>query len=73
MSYDLKDLGNKLKGRGLELAEDSAKIVAEEVLSWISESAQASDSKVDDLFAVVIPMIKPHILSKLDRIDGQEG
>lgn len=73
MSYDLKNLGNKLKERGVDLAEDSAKIVAEEVLSWISESAQSSENKVDDLFAVVIPMLKPHILSKIDKIDGKVG
>jgi hypothetical protein len=73
MSYDLKVLGEKLKGRGLDLAEDSAMIIAEEVLVWVEESSKTSESKFDDLLAVVIPMVKPHIMSKIDKIDGKEG
>ena len=73
MSYDFKVLGDKLKARGLDLAEDTAKIFSEEFLNWLSEQSIASESKLDDLIAVVIPMVKPHIMSKIDMIDGQEG
>lgn len=71
--YDVKVLLVKLKGRGLDVAEDAAKLVVEEVLNWVGESAQASPNKYDDLVSVLIPMIKPHILEAVDKIDGQPG
>ena len=72
-AYDLKELVSKLKARGLDLAEDTAKGVLDDVLSWTSESAAVSANKVDDFAGVVIPMIKPYILQQLDKIDGQVG
>lgn len=72
-AYDLKVLVVALKGRGLDLAEDAAKIIVEEVLNFVHESAIASENKFDDLVSALIPMIKPHILSEVDKIDGKIG
>lgn len=72
-AYDLKVLIVKLKGRGLDLAEESAKILIEEVLDFIHESAIASENKFDDLVSSLIPLVKPHILASVDKIDGEVG
>jgi hypothetical protein len=73
MAYDFKKLSDKLKLRGIDLAEDAIKAFSEEFLDWLSEESVESETKVDDLIAVVVPMVKPRIMSVLDKIDGQEG
>ena len=70
-AYDPKVLIEKLKGKGLNLAEEAATIVVEETLNWVSESAIISENKMDDILAVIIPVIKPHIMRLIDKIDGE--
>lgn len=72
-AYDLKDLGEKLKGKGLDLAEDSAKIIFETVVEWVEESATISPNIYDDLLKMALPQIKKVVLEKIDLIDGKEG
>lgn len=71
--YDLKVLMEKLKARGLDIAEDMAKVVVEETLVWVDESAAASENKVDDLARIGIPALKELALKLADKIDGKEG
>lgn len=73
MGYDVKKLVTKLKSKGLDVAEEGAKVAVESVLEWAQEEAIASPSKVDDLLAVIIPVVKPHIMDQIDKIDGVEG
>lgn len=72
-AYDLKVLAEKLKAKGLDVAEEAAKIIVEETLTFIVESAIKSENKYDDLLVAIVPVIKPHILSAVDKIDGVEG
>ena len=72
-AYDVGALAEKLKSKGLEVAEDAAKVVVEETLQWVAEEAVKSENKIDDLLVAIIPVIKPHVLSAVDKIDGQEG
>lgn len=72
-AYDIKELGNKLKSKGLDLAEEGAKIVVEETLAWIEESAIKSPTPYDNIIAALIPTIKPLIMEEIDKIDGKEG
>lgn len=72
-AYDVKALGKKLEGRGLDLAEEGAKIVLEEVLVWISESASKSETPFDDIVATVLPLVKDEVLKQIDKIDGEVG
>lgn len=72
-AYELKALGLKLKARGLDLAEDAAKIIVEETLSWVGESAVMSPTPFDDVVAVVMPPLKGLILAQVDKIDGVVG
>lgn len=72
-AYDLKVLADKLKDRGLDVAEESAKIAVEEILEWLSESSIQSENKVDDILAGVVPVAKKHVLELVDKIDGEEG
>lgn len=72
-AYDLKDLVERLKPHGLELAEDSAKVLVEQVLAWVKDSALASENKFDDLTLAVLPVIEEYVLKQVDKIDGAEG
>jgi hypothetical protein len=73
MAYELKVLAEKLKAKGLDVAEDAAKILVEETLNWVSEEALKSENKVDDLVVAILPIVKPHILNAVDKIDGVKG
>lgn len=70
-AYALSDLVEKLKPQGLTLTENAAKLVVESVFSWVEESALLSANKMDDFAAVILPAVKPFILSQLDKIDGK--
>lgn len=72
-AYDLNDLVNRLKPHGLDLAEDAAKILVLEIFSWIKDSAQLSDNKLDDLALAVLPMVEDYVKAQIDKIDGEVG
>jgi hypothetical protein len=72
-AYDPKALVEKLKLRGLDLAEDAAKILVEEVSAWLVESSVLSATPYDDIVAVVMPIIKKTVLEQVDKIDGKIG
>lgn len=69
-AYDLKALVEKLKAKGLDVAEDAAKIVVEESFAWVEESAKLSATPYDDLLIAVIPVMKKEVLKAVDKIDG---
>lgn len=71
--YDLKDLIARLKGKGLDLTEEAAKLVLHETCVWIQESAVISPNKLDDLAALGVPELEKLALKLVDKIDGQEG
>ena len=72
-AYDLKNLVARLKTKGLDVAEDVAKVALVEVLDWISESALVSSNNYDDLFIAVMPLLKTAMLEQIDKIDGKVG
>lgn len=72
-AFDFKVLAEKLKSRGLDVAEEAAKIIVEETLTWTEESVKLSENKYDDIIVLGIPMIKEAALKAVDQIDGKPG
>lgn len=72
-AYDLVDLVSRLKGRGLDVAEEAGKVVVEEVFAWVSESAKVSATPYDDMALIVLPQLKAFALTEVDKIDGKVG
>lgn len=70
-AYDLKDLAARLKSRGLDVAEEGARVVIEELDAWLVESAAISENKFDDLAAIGIPQLEKLALGLVDKIDGK--
>jgi hypothetical protein len=73
IAYDFKELAAELKTNGLEVAEESAEVIAKSVFNWFERSAVKSVTKYDDLFLAVLPLVKPIVFKQIDKIDGQEG
>lgn len=71
--FDLKVLGEKLKSRGLDLAEDSLRMATEETLTWIKESVKATPTPYDDLALVAVASFESKIFEGIDKIDGKVG
>lgn len=71
-AYDVKVLVEKLKARGLDIAEDAAIIMIEETAAWVSESAVLSENKIDDLAALGMPQLVKLAKGLADKIDGKD-
>lgn len=71
--YQLKDLGDKLKGKGLDLAEEAVGHVYEATKEWLKESAVLSENKVDDVVMPFIDQLDPIVKPQIDKINGKEG
>ncbi len=72
-AYDIKALLERLKGRGLDLAESAGVILVEETFGWLDESAVISKTPYDDMARVIYPQLKSAALAAVDKIDGQVG
>ena len=70
-AYDFKVLVEKLKARGLDLAEDAAGLMLEELCDWVVESSAVSATPFDDVLAVVMPTLKKEAAKMVDKIDGK--
>jgi hypothetical protein len=74
MAYELKELAEKLKAQGLDLAEDALATIVKEAISWAKEEAQKGTSiVVDAIVLAASPVIEPLILKQVDKIDGKVG
>lgn len=70
-AYDLKGLLTELKASGLEIAEESAKVVIEAVFTWLEKSATLSENKYDDLAVMLYPQLKAYALEQAEKINAQ--
>lgn len=68
-AYDLKGLLAELKGNGLEIAEESAKVVIVAVFEWLEKSAALSENKYDDLASVLYPQLRAYALEQAEDIN----
>lgn len=71
--FDVKDLVVRLKGKGLDMAEEAVKLCVVESLGWMEDSVKLSENKYDDLAIAVIPSVKDFVLKQVDKIDGAVG
>lgn len=75
--YSLKDLGQKIaaeaKKDGLEIAEEAVEKLAKAAYmgtkAWAKESAELSETKVDDVLARFYDMADPIVLEQIAKID----
>lgn len=72
-AYDLKDLGARLKAKGLVEAEDLAGAVYKEFKAWLKESAPLSENKYDDILAPFIDQLDAIVLPQIDKIDPSDN
>lgn len=70
---DFKELLEKLKGEGLDIAEDAAVLVVNTTLDWLEEAIKNSSNKYDDLLLAFFPAVRTFLLEAADKIDGEEG
>lgn len=73
-AYDLKQLVKKVKSKGLDIAEESAKELIEAVCEWAEDSAKLGQKGViDAVVLVAAPQLEKLGKEVADKIDGQEG
>jgi len=72
-AYDVKVLIARYKEKGLDIAEEAAKILLEETFDWVEESAKLSSNVYDDAGLLIVPTAKKFVLEAIDKIDNQVG
>lgn len=72
-AYDLKGLLEELKGQGVEVAEESAKVVIQSVFAWLEKSAAMSENKYDDLLMVIAPKLKEYAIQQAENINKADN
>ena len=71
-SFDLKDLEQRLKDKGLTAVEGLAEVVANEVFAWAEASlAIHPNALVKAIGTPAVAILKPLALNAVDKIDGQ--
>jgi len=70
---DFKLLIERLKDKGLDVAEDSAKVVVVETLAWLSGEVKKTGNPFDDLLIPVLPIVEREVLKLVDKIDKKIG
>lgn len=74
MAYKIKGLADKLKTKGLDLAEDAVKIILDTASEWALEEADKGEhGLVDTIVKVAIPQVSPVLKDQADKIDGVIG
>ena len=68
-----KSLVELLKEKGLDVAEDSAKMIIEAVFEFAESAVAKTENKYDDMLLAAIPLLKPMVLGLVDKIDGKVG
>ena len=71
-AYDHKALLEGLKGKGLDLAEDAALIIIDELFVWLEDSAKKSSTPYDDMALIILPQLKEIAKQQADKIDGKD-
>lgn len=72
-AYDAKLLLESLKSEGLEIAEESAKILVEGVMGWLEESARLSETPYDDMASIIYPQLKKIVMEKIEDINKADN
>lgn len=73
-AFDLKNLEERLKAKGLTAVEGLAEIVSNEVFGWLGESCAKSDNMlVKAIGPAAIAVLEPLAKGLVDKIDGQPG
>lgn len=72
-AYDVNVLLESLKSKGLEVAEESVKVLIEVVVDWLDESATLSTTPYDDMAKILYPQLKAMALEKAEDINKEDN
>jgi len=70
--FDVKDLLEKLKAAGLELAEENVKVLLPIFLDWVEESVKMTQNKLDDFFVMARPQIEASLNQLIEKINPND-
>lgn len=71
--FDVQNLMARAKAKGLDLAEDAAKMLVGETLDWTQESCLLHENPMVKGLSAVVGVLKQPAMEQLDKIDGKVG
>ena len=66
--FDVKDLEEKFKAKGMQELVCLGVDVIEVVVAWIEESVQLTEGKYDDIAIPILEALKPYIEKKIKEL-----
>lgn len=73
-SFDMNDLAERLKAKGLPAIEGVAELVVGEVFQWAEDSLMIHpNALVKGIGLPAVAILKPLAMEAVDKIDGQPG
>lgn len=72
-AYDVGELLEILKSKGVVIAEDLAEQSFAAFMEWIRQSAALSSTPYDDMALGFLTGLETKVKEAIDKIDGEEG
>lgn len=72
-AYDFKNLVERFKADGIEMAEEAAKKVIGHAFDWLNESADLSKTPYDDILKVIYPQAKAKVMEYAEDINKADN
>jgi translation initiation factor 2B subunit (eIF-2B alpha/beta/delta family) len=74
MAYEVKALAEKLKEKGIDVAEEVAIEAVKAVSEWAQTEAKKGEKPiVDAVVLIAAPQLEKVLVDLADKIDGKEG
>ncbi len=64
---------DELKKEGLEIAEESVRMICKAMFRVIPKVVMASENKLDDMVVVVLPILEPMVMDLIDNINKADN
>lgn len=71
--FDVSDLMEKLKSKGVAQAEAVSKLGAECLIDWVVESCALHENAIVKIGGPILLAAKPAVMKELDKIDNVIG
>jgi hypothetical protein len=66
-----KELVEKLKSEGFEIAEDAVLKLFKVLYPFATALVLATPNKIDDVLVPILAVLEPKIIALIDKIDGE--
>lgn len=72
-AYDTAQLVEEFKQQGVEVGEETAKILLKVLIPWLKKSFELSETKIDDVVLPLMDGINGYLMALADNINKADN